>query len=192
MTHQPTKAKLFFVLLALLAFPAFAQNKYAAQLAELDAYVEKARQDWKIPGLAMAIVKDDQVIFAKGFGVRELGKPEPVNEKTLFAIASNTKAFTTALLATLVDDGKLTWDDYLQLGVVEPLRVVKEISGEDKINVFGFCVGGTILATALAALHFIWLVKAWPFEPLAYGAGVLALLGWRLRSRMGRGARARA
>jgi polyhydroxyalkanoate synthase len=50
------------------------------------------------------------------------------------------------------EQGTLTWDDYLQLGVVEPLRVVKEISGEDKINVFGFCVGGTILATALAAL----------------------------------------
>lgn len=48
------------------------------------------------------------------------------------------------------------------------------------------------LATALAALHFIWLVKAWPFEPLAYGAGVLALLGWRLRGWAGRGARARA
>lgn len=57
------------------------------------------------------MVKDDQVIFAKGYGVRELGKPEPADEKTLFAIASNTKAFTTAALAILVDEGKLRWDD---------------------------------------------------------------------------------
>lgn len=103
-----------FILFLLVLFPLslFAQaSKYQSQLAEIDAYVEKARQDWKIPGLAMAIVKDDQVIWAKGYGVRELGKPEPVNEKTLFAIASNSKAFTTALLAILVDEGKLKWDD---------------------------------------------------------------------------------
>lgn len=99
-------------LLVLLPISLFAQtSKYQSQLAEIDAYVEKAREDWKIPGLAMAIVKDDQVIWAKGYGVRELGRPEPVDEKTLFAIASNSKAFTTALLAILVDEGKLKWDD---------------------------------------------------------------------------------
>ena len=110
MLHR--RIAMFFVLLALASTSPFAQaSKYETQLAEIDAYIAKARDAWKIPGLAIAIVKDDQVIFAKGYGVRELGKPEPVNEKTLFAIASNSKAFTTALLAILVDEGKLKWDD---------------------------------------------------------------------------------
>ena len=61
--------------------------------------------------MAIAIVKDDKVIFAKGYGVREIGKPEKVDENTLFAIASNSKAFTTASLAILVDEKKLKWDD---------------------------------------------------------------------------------
>jgi CubicO group peptidase (beta-lactamase class C family) len=82
-----------------------------ARLKEIDEYASKAGRDWKVPGFAMAIVKDDRVIFAKGYGVRELGKTEAVDADTLFAIASNTKAFTAAALATLVDEGKLKWDD---------------------------------------------------------------------------------
>jgi CubicO group peptidase (beta-lactamase class C family) len=68
-------------------------------------------RDWKVPGFAIAIVKDDRVVFAKGYGVRELGKPTPVDEHTLFAIASNSKAFTAAALGILVDEGKIKWDD---------------------------------------------------------------------------------
>ena len=59
----------------------------------------------------MAIVKDGKIVVAKGYGVRKLGDSAPVDEHTLFGIGSNTKAFTTAALATLVDDGKLSWDD---------------------------------------------------------------------------------
>lgn len=77
----------------------------------LDNYIEKTRQDWKIPGVAVAIVKDGKVVLAKGFGVKEHGKPGKVDEHTLFAIASNTKAFTSAALAMLVDEGKIDWDD---------------------------------------------------------------------------------
>lgn len=80
-------------------------------LRDLDSYIEKARKDWEIPGLAVAIVKDDSLIFAKGYGVREIGKKEKVDEYTLFAIASNTKAFTASLLGMLVEEGKLDWDD---------------------------------------------------------------------------------
>lgn len=61
--------------------------------------------------MAIAIVKDDKVTFAKGYGTRELGKDAPVNDNTVFAIASNSKAFTTASLAILVDEKKLAWDD---------------------------------------------------------------------------------
>ena len=54
-----------------------------------------------MPGVAIAIVKDDRIVFAKGFGVRELNKPEPVDEQTLFAIGSSSKAFTAASIAML-------------------------------------------------------------------------------------------
>src|SRR2546427_13207228 len=64
-----------------------------------------------VPGLAMAIVKDGKVLMAKGYGVRKMGESAPVDENTLFGIGSNTKAFTSAALATLVDEGKLAWDD---------------------------------------------------------------------------------
>ncbi|HWW61173.1 MAG TPA: serine hydrolase, partial [Thermoanaerobaculia bacterium] len=83
----------------------------AAQLPpELDAYIEKARVDWEVPGLAVVVVRDGKVLAAKGFGVRRLGSPERVDEHTAFDLASLTKSFTTAALATLVDEGKLSWD----------------------------------------------------------------------------------
>jgi CubicO group peptidase (beta-lactamase class C family) len=76
-----------------------------------DAYVNAALATWKVPGVGIAIVRNDSVIYAKGYGVRELGKPDPVTERTLFAIGSASKAFTSASVAMLVDDGKLRWDD---------------------------------------------------------------------------------
>jgi CubicO group peptidase (beta-lactamase class C family) len=80
-------------------------------LQALDAYVERARREWEIPGVAVAIVQGDSVVLAKGYGVRELGKPEPVTEHTLFGIGSNGKTFTSAFAAMMVDEGKLRWDD---------------------------------------------------------------------------------
>src|SRR5438876_1666513 len=79
--------------------------------ADLDAFVTRSMKTFDVPGLAMAIVKDGKIVVAKGYGVRKLGDPTPVDEFTLFGIGSNTKAFTTAALATLVDEGKLSWDD---------------------------------------------------------------------------------
>ncbi len=100
------------LLLLFLVFPIFVfAQSLDDKLKEIDAYAEKTRQDWNVPGIAVAIVKDDKVIFAKGYGVRELGKTEKVDENTLFAIASNSKAFTTASLAILIDEKKLSWDD---------------------------------------------------------------------------------
>jgi CubicO group peptidase (beta-lactamase class C family) len=101
--------QLLFIFLFLPAF-VFAQS-LDEKLREIDAYAEKVRADWNVPGLSIAIVKDDKVVFAKGYGVRELGKTDKVDENTLFAIASNSKAFTTASLAILVDEKKLSWDD---------------------------------------------------------------------------------
>jgi CubicO group peptidase (beta-lactamase class C family) len=79
--------------------------------AGFDAYVAKARDDWRVPGLAISVVKDGRVVFAKGYGVRELGRNDPVDEHTIFAIGSTTKAMTAALVGMLVDEGKLQWDD---------------------------------------------------------------------------------
>jgi CubicO group peptidase (beta-lactamase class C family) len=79
--------------------------------AAFDRYVQRAARDWKVPGLAIAIVKDDSLVFAKGYGVAEQGKPARATEHTRFAIGSTTKAMTTAALAMLVDEGKVRWDD---------------------------------------------------------------------------------
>ena len=85
----------------------------AACLAQsnLDAVAESARKEFEVPGIAVAVVKDGKVVVAKGYGVRKTGEPAPVTDRTLFGIASNTKAFTAAALAMLVDEGKLRWDD---------------------------------------------------------------------------------
>ncbi len=79
--------------------------------AQLSAWVEQVRERFEVPGVAVAVVKDGRVVFEGGWGVRELGKPAPVDAHTQFAIASNTKAFTAAALAVLVDEGRLAWDD---------------------------------------------------------------------------------
>jgi CubicO group peptidase (beta-lactamase class C family) len=78
---------------------------------KIDATVTRAMKQFEVPGIAVAIVKDGKLIFAKGYGVRELGKPQAVDADSLFQIGSNTKAFTAAALAILVDAGKLNWDD---------------------------------------------------------------------------------
>ena len=78
---------------------------------EIESVVQTAMQTWNVPGLALAIVKDDQVFYSRGFGVREMGRSEAVDEHTLFAIGSNTKAFTATAIGLLVQDGKLAWDD---------------------------------------------------------------------------------
>jgi len=109
MKNKVLRSSLFLLLLVFPVF-VFAQT-IDEKLKEIDAYAEKTRADWNVPGIAIAIVKDDKVVFAKGYGVRELGKTERVDENTLFAIASNSKAFTTASLAILVDEKKLSWDD---------------------------------------------------------------------------------
>lgn len=86
-------------------------NKSINLEQEIEKTVTKAMQVWNVPGLALAVVKDDRVLLAKGYGVREIGKPEKVDEHTLFAIGSNTKAFTATAMGLLVQDGKVAWDD---------------------------------------------------------------------------------
>ena len=102
-------ALLFFIVLTVVV-SALAQAPTAPP-ADLDAYVASSMKTFDVPGIAVAIVKDGKVVAAKGYGIRKLGDAAPVDEFTMFGIGSNTKAFTTAALATLVDEGKLSWDD---------------------------------------------------------------------------------
>lgn len=125
----------------LLGFSATAEaqrSKSANALAGLDAYIEKAIQDHEVPGLAIAIVRNDSVIFARGFGVRKLGSPERVDENTLFAIGSASKSFTAAAIAMLVDDGKVKWDDpatkYLPGFQMYDPYVTRELSIRDLLS----------------------------------------------------------
>ncbi len=79
-------------------------------LAGFDEFVNAALQAWNVPGLAVAVVKDGEVAYMKGFGFRDVEQKLPVTPRTLFAIGSCSKAFTTFVLGTLVDEGKLEWD----------------------------------------------------------------------------------
>jgi CubicO group peptidase (beta-lactamase class C family) len=101
--------------LAIAVFAAlFAALPIRAQQKEpfpgFDAYVRAALATWKVPGAAVALVRNDSVIYAKGYGVREVGKPATVDERTMFAIGSSSKAFTAAAVAMLVDSGKVNLD----------------------------------------------------------------------------------
>jgi CubicO group peptidase (beta-lactamase class C family) len=86
-----------------------AQEPYAG----LESYVNTAMRTWKVPGLAIAIVRNDSVIYTHGFGVLALGSTTPVDDRTLFEIGSSSKAFTATLVAMLVSDGKMKYDEHL-------------------------------------------------------------------------------
>lgn len=114
MTRAHTVWLLVAAWIAILPHDAAAQaatQPTAAALERFDAYIAESVADWNVPGLAIALVHEDSLLFAAGYGVREIGEPAPVTEHTRFAIGSTTKAMTTAALAMLVDEGKLSWDD---------------------------------------------------------------------------------
>jgi CubicO group peptidase (beta-lactamase class C family) len=98
------------LVLALAARPAGAAES-AVDAKAIDAAVEAALKEFQAPGAAVVVVKDDKVVHLKGYGVRRLGGDAPVTPDTVFPIASCSKPFTAALLAQLVDEGKLKWDD---------------------------------------------------------------------------------
>ena len=96
------------LVLCLLTAPAIGQSD---ALAGFDDYISKGVDAWRLPGTTVAVVKDGKVVFAKGYGVRELGKGDRVDDHTLFAVGSTTKAMTASLIGMLVDEQKLAWDD---------------------------------------------------------------------------------
>ncbi len=89
----------------------FAPPVLAQDAQSIDALVKDTLNQWRVPGLALAIVHNDRVIYLKGHGVRELGRPESVSADTNFPLASCTKPFTSLAVAMLVGDGKMAWDE---------------------------------------------------------------------------------
>lgn len=86
----------------------------SVNLTDLETVIRRAREEWQVPGLAVAVVHNGQVVLASGYGVRELGQSAEVDADTLFAIASNTKAFTATALAILAEEKRIQWDDRVQ------------------------------------------------------------------------------
>jgi CubicO group peptidase (beta-lactamase class C family) len=104
--------RIFVYLLFVAALVVAAEPYLLAQAppANLDVYVQSVQKAFEVPGIALAIVKDGKVVVAKGYGIRRIGAPDRVDDRTLFGIASNTKAFTATALGMLVEEGKIEWD----------------------------------------------------------------------------------
>src|SRR5438105_3114051 len=105
--------------LAILVLPAVGQStatphRQAPSLATLDQFIPAQMQKWKVPGLAISVVQHQQVIYSHGFGLRYVRRNVPVTTKTLFAIGSITKSFTSLSMGILNDEGKLDWDKPLR------------------------------------------------------------------------------
>lgn len=108
--------KSFFALVLLLLFYSWAgysQNESSneAILKSLDEYILQVKDGWKIPGMAVSVVKDGEMVFSKGYGIKELGKDVAIESSTIFQIGSISKSFTAAVMASLVDEGLVSWED---------------------------------------------------------------------------------
>lgn len=100
---------LFFLVMGCSLFgKSYAQN---IQLDSLDLFINKLMVDFEVTGLSLGIVQNDSIIYSKGFGLKEIGKKQKVDDHTLFGIGSISKSFTALTLGILVDEGKLSWDD---------------------------------------------------------------------------------
>lgn len=100
MTYKPAQA-----------FEVVRRSDIDAVRPKIEAYIRKSMQEWNTPGLAIGIVAEDELVYAKGFGVREIGRDAPVTSETVFQIGSTTKAFLGVTQAMLVEEGKLAWED---------------------------------------------------------------------------------
>jgi CubicO group peptidase (beta-lactamase class C family) len=146
---RPTR---LLALLLVLASPAAAQRKpVAPDLQGLDSLVAALMAQSHIPGIAIGVIRDSQVVLARGYGYRDLEQKLPVTARTLFAIGSNTKSFTATLMAMLVDEGRLDWnrpvrtwlpdfqlkDDYAAANMT-PLDLVSHVSGLPRHDVMWY------------------------------------------------------
>jgi CubicO group peptidase (beta-lactamase class C family) len=121
------KKLLSFSLILFLFISAYSQP---IKSSEIDRLVEQTIQVFNVPGIAVAVIKDDHVIYAKGYGVSSIATGKKMDENTMFAIASNTKAFTSAALGILVDEGKITWNTKV-IDIIPEFRLYNPYVTED-------------------------------------------------------------
>ncbi len=137
--------------------------------SKVDALAEAALKAWNAPGIAVAIVKDDRVLLAKGYGVKERGQPDAVTANTVFAIGSMTKAFTTASMAMLVDDGKMSWDDPVRRHI-EFFRLSDPLASEQVTLRDLVCH-----RTGLSRNDVLWTGTSWSQEEIIRRVGYVKL-----------------
>jgi len=113
-----------FLALTVLTLPVHAQS-----LAGIDEVIEDAMTEWQIPGLAIAVIKDGEILLAKGYGFRDMERQLPTTENTLFAIGSNSKSFTVTLLGMLADEGEFDWDEPVRTYMTD-FRLYDEVATE--------------------------------------------------------------
>jgi CubicO group peptidase (beta-lactamase class C family) len=122
--------------------------------AALDRYIAQVLADGQIPGIAIAVVRNDSVLVAKGYGVRELGKPDPVDENTVFDIASLTKSFTATAAAIFVDRGRLRWDDPVRRYLPDLVLPTPELTANATVRDF------LSHRTGLESANMMWVLTA--------------------------------
>ena len=171
MTHRLSFSLRAAVGVAVAIWGARAAQAQPAAIAKFDADVAKAVTAWKSPGLAIAVVRNDSVLFAKGYGLQEIGKPEAVNADTRFAIGSTTKAMTVLALGMLVDEGKVRWDapviEYLPAFRLSDAYVTRELTVRD-ILTHRTGLGGADLLWAGADYTTQEILQRTATVPLAY------------------------
>jgi len=127
--------KVLLITLLIFLFTSSKAQTLDPKIKEFDTYIEKSRNLYQVPGLAVTVVKDGKVILKKGYGVRQLGTTNAVDTQTLFACASTTKAMTATCMAMLVDEGKVKWDDpvinYLPDFQLYDMHVTRELKIRD-------------------------------------------------------------
>jgi CubicO group peptidase (beta-lactamase class C family) len=155
--------------LALLG-PVPARSRPATpNLSPLDGAVRRAMKFWGVPGAAVAVVRDGEVIYLKGFGPRRVGRKDPVTPDTLFPVASCTKGFTTTALAVLVGEGKLHWDDHVRDHV--PFFRLSDPLADREVRLRDLLCH----RTGLAPHNLLWYRSPWKPEEVVRRAGRLPL-----------------
>ncbi len=140
-----------------------------ADTKALDAIVRRALTTWNVPGIAVAIVRGDEVVYLKGHGIREVGKKAPVTPDTVFPIASCSKPFTTTALAILGDEGKLDWDDRVRKHV--PFFRLGDPLADREVRIRDLLCH----RTGLAGHSLLWYRSPWSQEEIVRRAGRLPL-----------------
>jgi CubicO group peptidase (beta-lactamase class C family) len=120
-----------FLLFSFISLAAITSGQPLSE-KKIERLTERVMREFNIPGIAVAVIKDDRVVHMKGYGVRSIATGQKTDEHTLFAIASNTKAFTSAALGILVDEGKLKWNTRVT-DIIPEFRLYNSYVTEDFI-----------------------------------------------------------